>query len=238
MINQSCPDRFSVFAESFESDLSPALEQLRLKAEGEGIPIIRREMQGFLRFLLHVRRPSKVLEIGSGVGFSALLMESALPEGGRITTIEKDPARAAEAAEHFRSFGAGPDRIRLIQGDAQEAIEALAAEEQESCDLIFLDGAKGQYIRYLPVLLSLLRTGGVLITDNILKGGELLDSRYAVTRRNRTIHRRMLEYLDALCGDPQLRTILLETGDGMAVSVKKNLSEKNEKKTGTSDSRE
>ena len=117
-------------------------------------------------------------------------------------------------------------------------IEALAAEEQESCDLIFLDGAKGQYIRYLPVLLSLLRTGGVLITDNILKGGELLDSRYAVTRRNRTIHRRMLEYLDALCGDPQLRTILLETGDGMAVSVKKNLSEKNEKKTGTSDSRE
>ena len=80
MINQSCPDRFSVFAESFESDLSPALEQLRLKAEGEGIPIIRREMQGFLRFLLHVRRPSKVLEIGSGVGFSALFMLSCLEE--------------------------------------------------------------------------------------------------------------------------------------------------------------
>ena len=146
---------------------------------------------------------------------------SALPENGRITTIEKDPARAAEAAEHFTGFGAGPERIRLIQKDAQEALEALAAEEKQNFDLIFLDGAKGQYIRYLPVLLPLLRTGGVLITDNILKGGELLDSRYAVTRRNRTIHRRMLEYLDALCGDPQLRTILLETGDGMAVPLKK-----------------
>ena len=231
-------ERLTVFIESRTPALPAPLSELEEKALAENVPIIRPMTQNLLLFFMELNAPRSVLEIGTGVGFSALLMESALPEGGRITTIEKDPARAAEAAEHFRSFGAGPDRIRLIQGDAQEAIEALAAEEQESCDLIFLDGAKGQYIRYLPVLLSLLRTGGVLITDNILKGGELLDSRYAVTRRNRTIHRRMLEYLDALCGDPQLRTILLETGDGMAVSVKKNLSEKNEKKTGTSDSRE
>ena len=231
-------ERLTVFIESRTPALPAPLSELEEKALAENVPIIRPMTQNLLLFFMELNAPRSVLEIGTGVGFSALLMESALPGGGRITTIEKDPARAAEAAEHFRSFGAGPDRIRLIQGDAQEAIEALAAEEQESCDLIFLDGAKGQYIRYLPVLLSLLRTGGVLITDNILKGGELLDSRYAVTRRNRTIHRRMLEYLDALCGDPQLRTILLETGDGMAVSVKKNLSEKNEKKTGTSDSRE
>lgn len=214
-------ERLTVFIESRTPALPAPLAELEEKALAENVPIIRPMTQNLLLFFVELNAPKAILEIGTGVGFSALLMESALPEGGSITTIEKDPARQEEAAEHFRSFGAGPERIRLIRKDAQEALEDLSAAEKERYDLIFLDGAKGQYIRYLPILLSLLRTGGVLISDNILKGGELLDSRYAVTRRNRTIHRRMQEYLDALCSDPQLRTILLETGDGMAVTVKK-----------------
>ena len=121
-------ERLTVFIESRTPALPAPLSELEEKALAENVPIIRPMTQNLLLFFMELNAPRSVLEIGTGVGFSALLMESALPEGGRITTIEKDPARAAEAAEHFRSFGAGPDRIRLIQGDAQEAIEALAAE--------------------------------------------------------------------------------------------------------------
>ncbi|MBQ9643711.1 MAG: O-methyltransferase, partial [Lachnospiraceae bacterium] len=188
---------------------------------GEGVPIIRPQTQNLLLFFLELTQPERILEIGTGVGFSALVMESALPAGGQITTIEKDSARAAKAQEHFRQFGAGPERIRLFKGDAQQVLEERLPEEEEGYDLIFLDGAKGQYVSYLPLLLSLLKPGGILISDNILKDGEILESRYAVVRRDRTIHRRMLTYLDELCHSDVLRTILLETGDGMAVSVKK-----------------
>lgn len=214
-------ERLTVFIESRTPALSRPLAALEEKALGEGVPIIRPQTQNLLLFFLELTQPERILEIGTGVGFSALVMESALPAGGQITTIEKDSVRAAEAQEHFRQFGAGPERIRLFKGDAQQVLEKLGPEEKECYDLIFLDGAKGQYVSYLPLLFSLLKPGGILISDNILKDGEILESRYAVVRRDRTIHRRMLTYLDELCHSDALRTILLETGDGMAVSVKK-----------------
>ena len=221
MINQSCPDRFSVFAESFESDLSPALEQLRLKAEGEGIPIIRREMQGFLRFLLHVRRPSKVLEIGSGVGFSALFMLSCLEEimefsDIHIDSIEINPDHVREATEHVSRFDAD-QTINLIEGDAHEVLNQLNGPY----DFIFLDGPKAQYPLYLPRLIDLMNPGDILVADNILKEGEIIESKYAVERRQRTIHMRMRAFLSQAMHDERLTSTILSVGDGVCVSVRK-----------------
>ena len=221
MILQSFPDRFSVFSESFEPDLSPELEQLRLKAEREGIPIIRREMQGFLRFLLHVCKPSKILEIGSGIGFSALFMYSCLEElkdteSIHIDSIEINPDHVREAAEHVSLFDAD-EYINLIQGDACEVLDQLDG----LYDFIFLDGPKAQYPLYLLKLIELLNQGGMLVADNILKEGEIFESKYAVERRQRTIHMRMREFLNLATHEERLTSTILSVGDGVCVSVRK-----------------
>ena len=221
MILQSFPDRFSVFAESFEPDLSPELEKLRLDAEREGIPIIRREMQGFLRFLLHVRKPSRVLEIGSGIGFSALFMLSCLKElielsDIHIDSIELNPDHVREATKHVSLFDADQN-INLIEGDACEELDQLVAPY----DFIFLDGPKAQYPLYLPRLIDLLNPGDMLVADNILKEGEIIESKYAVERRQRTIHMRMREYLNLAMHDDRLTSTVLSVGDGVCVSVRK-----------------
>ena len=221
MMLQSFPDRFSVFAQSFEPDLSPGLEHLRLKAEREKIPIIRREMQGFLRFLLHVRKPSKVLEIGSGIGFSALFMLSCLEEimelsDIHIDSIEIDPDLVREAAEHVSHFDADQS-ISLIEGDAYKVLDQLNAPY----DLIFLDGPKAQYPLYLPRLIDLMNPGDILVADNILKEGEIIESKYAVERRQRTIHMRMRAFLSQAMHDERLTSTILSVGDGVCVSVRK-----------------
>ena len=118
--------------------------------------------------------------------------------------------------------GEGPDcRITLIEGDAAAVLKNLAEQDGRRFDFVFMDAAKGQYIHFLPMVKALLAPGGVLLSDNVLKGGEILEPRYAVTRRNRTIHRRMREYLEALTSDPELSTVVLATGDGAAMSVRR-----------------
>ena len=118
--------------------------------------------------------------------------------------------------------GEGPDcRITLIEGDAADVLKNLAEQDGRRFDFVFMDAAKGQYIHFLPMVKALLAPGGVLLSDNVLKGGEILEPRYAVTRRNRTIHRRMREYLEALTSDPELSTVVLATGDGAAMSVRR-----------------
>ena len=108
-------------------------------------------------------------------------------------------------------------KIHLLTGDAMDILPGL----QGPFDLVFMDAAKGQYIHFLPPVLNLLGSGGVLISDNILQECEILESHYAVNRRSRTIHKRMSEYLYALCHDEKLDTCLLNVGDGIALSVKK-----------------
>ena len=221
MTLQSFPERFSVFTESFEPDLSPELEQLRLKAEREGIPIIRREMQGFLRFLLHVCKPSKVLEIGSGIGFSAIFMASCLEEimdlsDIQIDSIEINPDHVREATEHVSRFDADQN-INLIEGDAYAVLDQLNGPY----DFIFLDGPKAQYPLYLPKLIDLMNPGDILVADNILKEGEIIESKYAIERRQRTIHMRMREFLNLAMHDERLTSAILSVGDGVCVSVRK-----------------
>jgi predicted O-methyltransferase YrrM len=213
-----------VFIEAMTPPGPVHLQDLELEALAAGVPIIRPQTQNLLRFFLTMKRPSRILEIGTAVGFSALFMQHYAPAECRIITIEKDRVRAQKARENFARYGristeGGQTGITLMEGDAIEVLGGI--REDASFDLVFMDAAKGQYIRFLPDAVRLLGSGGLLITDNILQEGEVLSSRFAVTRRNRTIHARMRTYIRALMEEERLETLLLPTGDGAAVSLKK-----------------
>lgn len=210
------PQRMEVFIEAMTPPSPPSLRGLEQEALADQVPIIRPQTRNLLRFFIAMKRPARILEIGTAVGFSALFMQHFAPADCRIVTIEKDPERAEKARRNFERHHAP---IELLEGDAEQILGGI--REDASFDLIFMDAAKGQYIRYLPHALRLLRSGGILLTDNILKEGEILSSRFAVTRRNRTIHARMRAYVRALMEEPQLETLLLSAGDGTAVSMKK-----------------
>lgn len=218
------PERMEVFIEAMTPPGPVHLQDLELEALAAGVPIIRPQTQNLLRFFLTMKRPSRILEIGTAVGFSALFMQHYAPAECRIITIEKDRVRAQKARENFARYGristeGGQTGITLMEGDAIEVLGGI--REDASFDLVFMDAAKGQYIRFLPDAVRLLGSGGLLITDNILQEGEILSSRFAVTRRNRTIHARMRAYIHALMEEERLETLLLPTGDGAAVSLKK-----------------
>ncbi len=209
------PERWSVYLESLESGNSVFLEELEKEARAEQVPVIGREMQSFLKMLLSLLSPQKILEIGTGVGFSALLMAENTQDFCRITTIENKGKRLAAARANIARAGM-EQRIELLSADAGDLLPRMSGPY----DLIFLDAAKGQYPRYLPDLLRLLRTGGVLLADDVLQDGRILDSHYAVARRDRTIYKRMREFLYTLTHTEGLQTSLLPIGDGAAVTVK------------------
>lgn len=208
-------ERIVTFINSFETQNSEILEKIEKEALASHVPIIRKEMQSFLKMLLALKEPENILEVGTAVGFSALLMSECVPADCRITTIENYEKRIPLARENFRRAGK-EDQIVLIEGDAAQVLKELNG----SYDFIFMDAAKGQYIHYLPEVLRLLDKGGVLVSDNVMQGGEVIESRFAVERRNRTIHARMREYLYELKHTKELVTSLLPLGDGVAVSVK------------------
>jgi predicted O-methyltransferase YrrM len=213
-----------VFIEAMTPPGPAHLQGLEQEALSDGVPIIRPQTQNLIRFFLSMNRPASILEIGTAVGFSALFMQHYAPAECRIITIEKDRVRAQKARENFARYGristeGGQTGITLMEGDAIEVLGGI--REDASFDLVFMDAAKGQYIRFLPDAVRLLGSGGLLITDNILQEGEVLSSRFAVTRRNRTIHARMRAYIHALMEEERLETLLLPTGDGAAVSLKK-----------------
>ena len=209
-------ERIITFINSMDTENSEILETIEQEALAADVPIIRREMQSFLEILLLMKKPMRVLEVGTAVGFSALLMSDYLPEGGHITTIENYEKRIPIARENFRRAGK-EDKITLIEGDATEVL----AEMEGTFDFIFMDAAKGQYINFLPELLRLMPAGGLLISDNVLQEGDIVESRYGVTRRNRTIHTRMREYIYTLTHAEQLETSIVPIGDGITLSVKK-----------------
>ena len=209
-------DRISAFIRSLERPGNLSLEEIRKEAIEDGVPVIRPETGQLLSFFAGLMKAEKVLEVGTAVGYSALLLLEVLPENAVITTIENYPPRIAKAKENFLKAGAG-ERIRLLEGDAAEILPGLSG----GYDMIFMDAAKAQYIHWLPEVKRLLRTGGLLLSDNILQDGSLLESRYAVERRDRTIHKRMRSYLEALTSDPELSTVLFPLGDGVAATFKK-----------------
>ncbi len=208
-------DRMVAFINSFDKGNTPFLNEIEKFARETDVPIIRTEMQSFLRFILTMQKPMRILEVGTAIGFSALLMSEYAPKGCHITTIEKYEPRIPIARENFKKAGK-EECITLLEGDAADILKEL----QGSYDLIFMDAAKGQYIHFMPDILRLLSPEGLLISDNVLQDGDVIESRYAVVRRNRTIHSRMREYLFELTHHPQLETCILPVGDGITLSVK------------------
>lgn len=209
-------ERMVTYIRSLEVPESAVIEAIEQEALRDRVPIIRKEMQSFLKVLLMIKRPMRILEVGAAVGFSSILMSEYMPEGGHITTIENYDKRNPIARANFKRAGK-EEQIDLIEGDALEVMHGL----EGPYDLIFVDAAKGQYIHYLPEVMRLLGTDGVLVSDNVLQEGDIIESRFAVERRNRTIHSRMREYLYELKHHDQLQTSIIPLGDGVALSVKR-----------------
>ena len=209
-------ERFVAYINSLDAGNPAYLDELEAYAIQTQVPIIRKEMQSFMRTMLLMNKPKRILEVGTAIGFSALLMSEFMPQDGHITTIENYEKRIPIARANFQKYGK-EDRITLLEGDAAEVLKTL----EGPYDFIFMDAAKGQYIHYLPQIMRILTPGGVLISDKVMKDGDIIESKYAVTRRDRTIHRRMREYLYTLTHHEELKTSILTLGDGVAVSVRK-----------------
>ena len=208
-------ERIVTFINSMETENSKILEAIESEALSTYVPIIRKEMQSFLKVLLTIQKPMRILEVGTAVGFSALLMSEDAPAGCEITTIENYEKRIPIARNNFKRAGK-ESQITLLEGDAMEVLPTL----DEPYDFIFMDAAKGQYIHYMPEVMRLLKTGGTLVSDNVMQDGSIIESRFAVERRDRTIHSRMREYLYELKHHEELLTSIIPLGDGVAVSVK------------------
>lgn len=209
-------ERMVTYINSLDKGNTPFLNELEQEALNNHVPIIRREMQSFLKVLLKLKAPERILEVGTAVGFSTLFMSTYAPENCKIVTIENYEKRIPIARQNIQKAGR-ENQITLLPGDAQEILKTL----EEPFDFIFMDAAKGQYIHFLPDVMRLLKSGGVLISDNVLQDGDLIESHFAVERRNRTIYKRMREYLYVLKHHEELETSILPLGDGVTISIKK-----------------
>ena len=174
-------------------------------------------MESFLRVMLYIKKPKRILELGTAVGYSAILMSECIDEDGKITTIENYEKRIVEAKKNIELSGKG-QIIELLEGDATEVMKTLPSQQ---FDFVFMDAAKAQYIYFLSEVLRLMKKGAVLITDNVLQEGDLIESRFVVERRDRTIHKRMREYLEVVKNHEELETSIVPIGDGITISVKK-----------------
>lgn len=194
------------------SDICNLIEK---EALADNVPIIRKEMGNLLKVLLALKQPSKILEVGTAVGYSSILMSENMPKDCTITTIENYDKRIPVARNNFKRAGK-EDVITLIEGDAMDILKTLDGE----FDFVFIDAAKGQYLYYFTEIIKKMPKGGLLISDNVLQEGEIIQSKYSITRRNRTIHERMREYLYMLTHSEEVVTSIVPIGDGITLSVK------------------
>ena len=208
-------DRYTTYLNSLYPELSPVLSQIRQEAIASFVPIIRQETINLLQTLIKMNSPERILEVGAAVGFSACLMAEMSNADTTITTIENYEPRIPIARANFKRAGYD-SRITLLEGDATDILPTL----QGQYDFIFMDAAKGQYINFWPEIKRLIKAGGIVVTDNVLQDGDIIESRFAITRRNRTIHKRMRDYLFELTHDEGFTTTILPLGDGVSSSVK------------------
>lgn len=209
-------ERITAYINSLDTGNSPLVNSIRREALDDNVPIIRQESESLLKVMLRLKQPKHILEVGTAVGYSALLMSENVSEDCHITTLEKYEKRIPIAKSNFEKAGK-TEQITLLEGDATDILKEL----EGPYDFIFMDAAKGQYMAFFEDTMRLLAPGGILISDNVLQDGDVIESRFAVTRRNRTIHSRMREYLYTLTHHDELTTTILPIGDGMAVSVRR-----------------
>lgn len=211
-------ERIATYIDSLDKELPEFLRQLEKKALSEYVPIIKKPTQSLLRFLIQNNKPEQILEVGTAVGFSSIFMSQFIGEHAHITTIEKMEERIVQAKDNRKKAGKD-EQITILEGDAAVILKELK-EKENVYDMIFMDAAKGQYLNFLPDIFDLLKPGGLLVSDNVLQDGDIIESRYAVTRRNRTIHCRMREYLYELTHSDSFETVVLPIGDGVMLSTK------------------
>ncbi len=208
-------ERIVTYLHSLEPGNLLYLEELEKYARENYVPIIRKEMESFLKVLIQMKQPQSILEVGTAIGYSALFMSECMPKDCHITTIENYRKRIPIAKDNFKKYKK-EEKITLLEGDAMEILPKL----QGKFDFIFMDAAKGQYIHFLPELVRLLPVGGILLSDNVLQEGDIIESRYVVARRDRTIHSRMREYLYELKHSSQFNTSIIPIGDGASLSIR------------------
>lgn len=179
-------------------------------------PIIKPEVASFIEVLLSIKKPTKILEIGTAVGYSSILMSKYLQPGGNIITIERSTTMQEYAQENIKKSSL-ENTIMIKKGEAADILIDL---ESSQFDVIFMDSAKAQYINFLPECIRLLKDDGVLITDNVLHKGTVAKSRYLIPRRQRTTHMRLREFLWEIYHNPHLQSAVLPFGDGIAISYK------------------
>lgn len=211
--------RLVEYLNSLETELPEHLAKLEAYAIEHEVPIIRKEAQSLLRFFLELAKPKRILEVGTAIGFSASLLCEYMPGDCHLTTIEKVPMRIVEAEKNLAALKRSKD-VTFLTGDAEEVLKNLK-EQGNQYDFVFMDAAKAQYMSFLAQILPMLPSGALLITDNVLQEGSIVESKYSITRRDRTIHMRMREYLYELKHNDALTTSIVAVGDGMALSVKR-----------------
>lgn len=211
--------RIRSFINSFnKNDENEILADIYFSAKDMKVPVIREDMKELIRLLLLINKPKKILEIGTAVGYSASFMVDVLKKDVSIDTLELDRERILIAKENIKRLGF-EDNINIIEGDAEESLKELSKSDINIYDMIFIDAAKGQYMIYLDEALKMSKPGTIIISDNILEDGKIIESHFLVEKREITIHDRIRQYLYRLKNDERLATDILSVGDGAAVSL-------------------
>lgn len=208
-------ERLAAYLDLLTPDGTRLLEDIRKEAEKDGVPIIRREAESFLKSIICMKQPRRILEIGTAVGYSALMMSGWMPEGCEITTIESFHKRVVIAGDNIKKAGK-QDVIKLIEGDAVEILGTLNG----GYDFVFMDAAKGQYKEFFRLCAPLCAPGSVIVCDNVLQDGTIVQSRYLINQRDRTIHSRMRDFIYDITHREDFTSSVVPLGDGIAVCVK------------------
>ena len=228
-------EHIAAYINSLESDMAPYLMELERQALADGVPIIKKQAQALLRFFLKMKCPKHILEVGTAVGFSSSFISEYMPRDCTITTIEKVEMRIVEAKKNLCKAprandiillcGEAMDALSMINGNTDRDVEffypgGIPISLQPKYDFVFMDAAKAQYMNFLPEIMKLLADDAIFITDNVLQEGSIAKSKYSITRRDRTIHMRMREYLYTLTHSKEFDTVVLPVADGMAISYR------------------
>lgn len=203
------------YINNIQTNCDGNLGELQKWAYEQGLPIIPKDVVKLLGFVLGLKKPKAILEIGMAVGFSASYMSQYLSEDGYIKTIDRYPLMIERARANFKKFGL-EDKITILEGNANDILPTM----DEKFDFVFMDAAKGQYITILPEVLRLTKVGGVIMADDILQDGRVAQDYFEIPKRQRTIHKRLNEFLQEITHNEKLRTSILTVGDGVVLIEK------------------
>ncbi len=199
--------------------INQSLWKIRLDAEGKYIPIIQRDVESFLITLLNISRPTKILEIGTAIGYSSAIMAKTLPNC-YIKTLEKNKDMIDRANKNFENLGVN-ENIEIVYGDARKellGIKDSISEDKDKFEFVFIDAAKSHYMEFWNIIVNMIKPGAIIVCDNVLMRGMTVDSAYDIHNKHRTNIKKMREFIDYIIGIENVQTSLLPIGDGVTVS--------------------